>query len=276
VKRRDGLEGFEEFDVFLNDIFDAFDIFGSLDWEDGRRSDAGVRRGTMTEVPVGAPIDLTHPVRPGMLVPPALVKAGYGVELERVIDHERHGAEVSKYTTIIHAGTHVDAPSHFIAGGQRMEQLEVGRWAGSAYVVDLRDVGPNQAVTGALLEECGRDVRPGDLALLCTGWGERMYGQVAYWQDSPYVTADGAEWLVERRVKAAGFDFFQELAAKRDRVVPDDFVMPKNTLGNGVLLIEHLTNLSGLAGRRVYAAALPVGLVGCEGAPARAAAWVAA
>jgi arylformamidase len=228
----------------------------------------------MAESPAGTPIDLTHPVTPGMLVPPALVKAGYGVALERVIDHERHGAEVSKYTTIIHAGTHVDAPSHFIEGGQRMEDLDVSRWAGPAYVLDLRDVGPNEAVTGALLEERGREVRPGDLALLCTGWGERMYGGVAYWQDSPYVTADGAEWLVERRVKAAGFDFFQELAAKRDRVVPEDFVMHKITLGNGVLLVEHLTNLSRLAGRRVYAATLPLYLVGSEGAPARAAAWI--
>ena len=228
----------------------------------------------MADSPVGAPIDLTHPVRPGMLVPPPLYKAGYGVALERVISHESHGAEVSKYTTIIHAGTHVDAPSHFIEGGQRMEDIEIGRWAGPAYVLDLRDVGPNQAVTGALLEERGRDVRPGDLALLCTGWGARKYGLVEYWQDSPYVTEDGAEWLVERRVKAAGFDFFQELAAKGDRVVPEDYVMHKTTLGNGVRLREHLPNLSRLAGRRVYAAALPLYLVGSEGAPARAAAWI--
>jgi arylformamidase len=131
-------------------------------------------------------------------------------------------------------------------------------------VLDLRDVGPNRAVTGALLEERGREVRPGDLALLCTGWGEQRYGELAYWHDSPYLTAEGAEWLVERRVKAAGFDFFQELAAKRDRVVPQDYVTHKITLGNGVLLVEHLANLSPLAGRRVYAATLPLYLVGSE------------
>jgi kynurenine formamidase len=45
----------------------------------------------------------------------------------------------------------------------------------------------------------------------------------------------------------AGFDFFQELAAKRDRVVPEDYVMHKIMLGRGVLLVEHLATLSGLA-----------------------------
>jgi arylformamidase len=227
----------------------------------------------LAEFPLGVPLDLTHPIRAGMLVPPPLHKAGYGVALERVASHERQGAEVSKYTTIIHAGTHVDAPSHFIEGGQRMEDVDVTRWAGPAFVLDLRDIGPNQAIGGVLLEERGREVRSGDIALLCTGWGEQKYGELAYWQDSPYLTADGAEWLVERRVKAAGFDFFQELAAKRDHLQPEDYVMHRITLGSGVLLIEHLANLSPLAGRRVYAAALPLHLVGSEGAPARAVAW---
>jgi kynurenine formamidase len=208
-----------------------------------------------------------------MLVPPPLYKAGYGVALERVASHESHGAEVSQYSTIIHAGTHVDAPSHFIPGGQRMEDLDITRWVGPAEVLDLRDVGANQPVSGALLEERGRSVRVGDLVLLCTGWGEQRYGQLEYWQDSPYLTADGAEWLVERGVKAAGFDFFQELAAKADRIAPEQYVVHRITLGSGVLLVEHLANLSPLAGRRVYAATLPLYLVGSEGAPARAVAW---
>lgn len=228
----------------------------------------------MSDAPRGAPIELTHPIKAGMLVPPPLYKAGYGVALERIATHERQGAEVSKYTTVIHAGTHVDAPSHFIEGGQRMEEIDVTRWAGPAYVLDLRDVGANQPVTGALLEERGKDVRRGDLALLCTAWGEKLYGSPEYWQDSPYLSGDGAEWLVERGVKAAGFDFFQELAAKRDRLVPEDYVVHKTTLGNGVLLVEHLANLSRIVGRRVYAATLPIYLSGSEGAPARAVAWL--
>jgi hypothetical protein len=40
---------------------------------------------------------------------------------------------------------------------------------------------------------------------------------------------------------------FQEVAAKRERVVPEDYVMHKIRLRHGVLLVEHLTTLSGLA-----------------------------
>ena len=40
-----------------------------------------------------------------------------------------------------------------------MEDIDISRWAGPSYVLDLRDVGPNQAVTGTLLEERGREVR---------------------------------------------------------------------------------------------------------------------
>jgi len=40
----------------------------------------------------------------------------------------------------VHTGTHVDAPSHFIAAGQSVEAMDLDTLIGSAFVLDLPDV----------------------------------------------------------------------------------------------------------------------------------------
>ena len=48
-----------------------------------------------------------------------------------------------------------------------------------------------------------------------------------------------------------------------------DFPVHNTLLGNGVLIAEHLTNLTALAGKRVEIMFLAINIVGCDGAPAR-------
>jgi kynurenine formamidase len=45
-------------------------------------------------------------------------------------------------------------------------------------------------------------------------------------------------------------------------------------LGNDVLIVEQLTNLHLIAGRRVRVCFLPLPFVGLDGSPVRAMAWV--
>ena len=222
----------------------------------------------------GEVIDLSQQTRTGMLVPSALQAAGQGVRIERLATHDERGFVASTYTTVIHAGTHVDAPIHFVAGGKLLHELGIEPWVGFGYVADCRDVGANQAVTREVLDARAGAVGPGEILLLCTGWGERLWGRPEYWSDSPVISEDGAAWCVERGVKAVGFDFFQEQAAKRARIEPADYVVHKVLLGRDIGLVEHLTNLSRIVDERPYVVILPVNLVDAEGAPARAIAIV--
>ena len=222
----------------------------------------------------GEVIDLSQQTRAGMLVPPALQAAGQGVRIERLATHEERGFVASTYQTVIHAGTHVDAPLHFVAGGKLLHELGIGPWVGFGYVADCREVGANQQISRELLEARAEAVRPGEILLLCTGWGEQMWGRPEYWSDSPTISEDAATWCVERGVKTVGFDCFQEQAAKRTRIEPADYVVHKVLLGQQIGIVEHLTNLSRIVGEAPYVVILPVNLVDAEGAPARAIAIV--
>lgn len=230
---------------------------------------------TLGAVPLrGEPIDLSQETQSGMLVPPALQAGGHGVRIERLATHGANGFEASTYSTVIHAGTHVDAPIHFVAGGKLLHEMPLDWWVGPAYVADLLDVGSNGAITRELLEARASEVRTGEGLLMCTGWGEQMWGRPEYWSDSPYLTPDGAEWCVERGIRMAGFDFFQEQAAKRSQIRPEDYVVHKLLLGRDIGLVEHLTNLTRIVGRAVYVVVLPLKLIDAEGSPARAIAIV--
>jgi kynurenine formamidase len=57
-------------------------------------------------------------------------------------------------------------------------------------------------VDGADLEACGVDVRPGDVAVVRTGWPLvwESGGPEAYWAGQPGLSADGGRWLADRDV----------------------------------------------------------------------------
>jgi kynurenine formamidase len=94
-------------------------------------------------------------------------------------------------------------------------------------------------------------------------------------------TLEAARWLVERGVAAVGMETLSP-----DHVWEGLFVHgwgdPANRpawpihnefLANGVYIIEGLTNLDRIRGRRVRFASLPLRIPGLSGSPVRAVAW---
>ena len=47
----------------------------------------------------------------------------------------------------LHAGTHVDAPSHMVEGGRQIHDLALDLFVGDAVVADVRHCGAKQAIT---------------------------------------------------------------------------------------------------------------------------------
>ena len=98
-----------------------------------------------------------------------------------------------------------------------------------------------------------------------------------------YLTGDAAQWLVDRGVHAVGVEppspdplyaGMYELGWL-EKNGPNQPAWPAHTtlLGNGVYIIEGLTNLEQIKGERVQFAALPPLIPGLSGAPVRAVAW---
>src|SRR5206468_6942479 len=141
--------------------------------------------------------------------------------------------------------------------------------------------GAEHGYTAADLERVGGDVRAGDIVLVYSGYvdakpGERMR--------QTYLTAEAAQWLVERGVHAVGVEpcspdplyagLYELGWLEKDTPNPPAWPAHRTLLENDVYIIEGLTNLDRIRGQRVRFAALPALVPGLSGFPVRAVAWL--
>jgi arylformamidase len=178
-----------------------------------------------------------------------------------------------------HVGTHMDVPVHTVEGGYALEGADISRLFGSAVVLDLDKEGADYAYTAEDLEAATPTVEAGDIVLIYSGFRD---ARLAERMRQTYFTTEAAEWLVERGVHALGIE-----PCSPDHVHEGLFVHgwgdPANRpawpihrilLSNDVYIVEGLTNLDHIKGRRVNFAALPLLVPGLSGSPVRAVAWV--
>ena len=201
-------------------------------------------------------LDISVPNRPGMHVYP-----GDPVPRVEPVRRIANGdvCNVSLLTLGSHTGTHVDAPYHFLADGPRLGEVTLDRMVGEALVADLRG---RSSVDAAALATV-TDLRRGDILLFRTDNSAR-WASPEFRRDFTYVTADAAEVLVERGVRAIGMDYLSI-----ERFGSPDFPVHRRLLGAGIFVIEGL-DLSAVEAGRYTLVCLPLNFPELDGAPARA------
>src|SRR5262249_33092582 len=145
-------------------------------------------------------IDLSFPIRP---------PCRWKVAPERVATHAAGDPLQSTVLTIsCHAYTHVDAPLHFLPDGRDMASMPIDQWMGDAAVVDLTHLGANGEVSATELTTHRQHVRAGDIVLLRTDWPRvTSVENPKFWTEGPFTGSTGCQWLIDRRVKAVGYDY---------------------------------------------------------------------
>ncbi|MEM1297916.1 MAG: cyclase family protein [Pseudomonadota bacterium] len=212
-------------------------------------------------------IDLSMPIEPGHIRWP--VERGVKGSFE-----DGDLFEVSWVQTTCHGFTHMDAPRHMVPEGDTLEALDLARVVGHAAVIDLSDILPNEEITEVRIAEAAGHLAPGEIALFRTCWDEqRNWKTEAFWREAPYLSRAACDWLLERGPTACAFDFPQDYTI---RLLLDGEVrpMPEHVshdvlLRNNITLIEYLVNTRALTGPRTFLAALPLNLLGADGAPSR-------
>lgn len=185
-----------------------------------------------------------------------------GLDLEQFesMDKGDH-VNVTKISTSVHVGTHVDAPHHFLNDGRTVEQLSLEVLNGPCYVIQLPD--GIEAITAEVLERT--EITSGMKRVLFGTRNSHLWarGETEFQTDFVAITEDGAEWLVERGVQLVGVDYLS--------VAPygDSEPTHKVFLRAGVVLVEGL-NLSNVMRGFYELYCLPLKIAGCDGAPARA------
>ena len=168
---------------------------------------------------------------------------------------------VTRISSSVHIGTHVDAPYHFIKEGATVEKLPLDVLTGPCYVIQLPD--GVDAITAEVLE---RTEINSDMKRILFGTSNSHFwarGETKFQEEFVAITEDGAEWLVERGVQLVGVDYLS--------VSPFNDSEPthKAFLKAGVIIVEGL-NLSKIMRGFYDLYCLPLKIAGSDGAPARA------
>jgi arylformamidase len=200
-------------------------------------------------------MDVSVPLRSGMVHWPG----DPAVSIELVAAMARgDDADVTAIDMGAHTGTHMDAPSHFVAGGASLDDLDPDVVIGPARVIAIADPG---AVTATELER--HDIQPRERLLIRTSNSERCWSTDEFVEDFVYVSEDAAALLAAREVRLVGIDY---LSVGGFHV--DGAAIHRRLLGAGVWIIEGL-DLRGVTPGPYDLICLPLRLAGAEGGPAR-------
>jgi len=176
-----------------------------------------------------------------------------------------HGFYVSRLEMGAHAGTHVDAPLHFLGDAfPDVAAIPLQSFIGKAIALERPKL-PGEDLTVA--DIAGADILSRDIVLFRTGWDKRS-GSPAFFQDEwPGFHASLVEELIRLGVKAIGGDI-----ASVDSPAAIAAGAPAHKLAGRAHMpvFEALVNLDQVTGQRFYFLGLPLKLEGGEASPIRA------
>jgi kynurenine formamidase len=202
-------------------------------------------------------VDLTLTLRRGLR----------GVDWEEARTVERDGFCARTLHLYSHAGTHMDAQTHFAAGPGTIDATPLTRCMGPAWVVDLEGLADQALITVAHLGAVAAKFQPGDSLLLRTGWSRHVGNPQHYRDHFPRIADDLAHWCVAKRVNILGV----EPPSVADVNNLEELTrIHKTLLGANITIVEGLANLRALTQEKVFFVAAPLRIEGGDGCPCRA------
>lgn len=232
----------------------------------------------------GKIIDITVPISPFTPIFPGDPEPS----IERTCTVNENGFAVSRLSFGSHTGTHVDAPSHILEDGLPVDRLDLESLMGKAVVLDFSR--KNGALTDSILDKAYHGPKSDnqknndrkileDVSILLlktkassrkeinpeiSGLQERGRDKGREFEESVYLDAGAAAWIVQNGFKTVGIDSFSI-----DSFSSENLPAHHTLLSNNVNIVECL-DLSSVEAGMYFFLCLPLKLEGCDGAPARA------
>ncbi len=158
----------------------------------------------------------------------------------------------------VHAGTHVEAPLHYIEVGESVDLLPLDILCGPVFVADLTSV---DSIGERDLSELSLPDSTEKILFKTKNSG--LWSKEGFNPDYVALTEDAAAWIVKNGIMLAGIDY---LSIQRYHGAPN---VHRILLEAGTVILEGL-NLSDAIPGQYELLCLPLKLMGAEGAPARA------
>jgi arylformamidase len=170
------------------------------------------------------------------------------------------GYALSSLCLSAHSGTHLDAPSHFFPDGKTLDEFAVRDFILPAQVITIRNsfsIGPPELQRYSLAR--------GHAVLFKTG--NSMSGRCAagvFNKNYVYLTAEGADFCIERKVPLVGIDYITI-----EKYGDTRFPVHRRLLSKDILILEGL-DLRGVSDGVYKLICLPLKMKNTEASPVRA------
>ncbi len=213
-------------------------------------------------------VDLTQPLGPTTVLWPGSTP----FSATTVSGYASDGSYARELALPEHAGTHLDAPSHFAPGGAHVDEIAVDRLVAPVVCIDARTAVANglRELGAAIVLDDEREhgtIAAGSAVVVCTGWdaftidASRYLGEPL---DFPGLGVDAARLLVDRGVVGIGIDTLGV-----DPGSSRDYAVHNLTLPAGLWQVEGLVGLDRLPSRGAWLVVGVIPVVAGSGAPAR-------
>jgi arylformamidase len=182
------------------------------------------------------------------------------VELTRRRSFEAgDGCNLTYASLSLHAGTHLDAPRHFIDGEIGVDQLDLQSLIGPCYVLDMGDY------SGGIAAEHLNEVPACDRLVFRTSNTQRgLMHTKTFIEDYTHIAESAAREIVKRGIKLVGVDYLSIEGYKTGSHVVHQVI-----LGANIVAVEGL-DLTHVSGGWWELICLPAKFAGVDGAPTRA------
>lgn len=196
------------------------------------------------------------PVRSGGLVYPG--NPEIRIEQQQAISRGA-GANVSSIYFGSHTATHVDAPKHFSDAGAPVDKLSLDVLIGPALLVRF-----DETVKAITRKDLERKKIEGQQRVLFATRNSRIQANPDFVPGYTYVAPDAAEYLVSLGVQLVGVDYLsiEQFRSGHHRT--------HHTLLDAAVVIVEGLHLEDVPEGVYELVCLPIKIVGCDGAPARA------
>jgi len=201
-------------------------------------------------------LDISVPLRAGM----ATFEGDPTIEIQLALSLER--GDVCNLTRLdmgAHTGTHLDAPSHFLAGGGASETIPLESLIGPVWVVDALDQRGHISATD--LDRL--EIPDGESRLLFRTTNSDLWRQPRFQTGFIGIDVSAADVLARRGLELVGIDYLS--VAAFGNPTPTH----RSLLAAGIVLLEGL-DLGAVEPGPYELLCLPIRLVGSDGVPARA------
>ncbi len=202
--------------------------------------------------------DITVPIYPGMPIWPD----DRSVSMERTKSISRGDVcNLTAVTMCVHAGTHIDAPSHFIDRGRDVDAIPLEILNGPCRVIetDADPVIEKKHIENLGLEGCRR-------ILFKTRNSELWKNNItSFREDFVSLGLSAAEHLIRMGIVLVGIDYLSIEAFQAKEGIP----VHNTLLKNNIVILESV-DLSAVTAGEYELVCLPLKITGVDGAPVRA------